>query len=117
MGLLASCSLEHRELARISSPDHTTLAILVWEYGGGAAGSSEHYVYVVEASATKSPDKPDLTATQCDPSISWSDSHTLQINYQPDCSIRQFQNKWYSASDIQNARHASVEIILNRIAG
>jgi hypothetical protein len=114
---LASCSLEHRELARISSPDHTTLAILVWEDGGGAAGSSEHYVYVMEAGATISPNKPVLTATNCDPSISWSDSYTLQIYYQPDCSIRQFQNKWYSASDIQNARHASVEIILNRIAG
>ena len=116
-GCLTSCSLEHRELARISSPDHNTFAILVWEYGGGAAGSSEHYVYVIEAGSKESLDKPVLAATHCDPSISWRDSRTLQINYQPDCSIRQFQNKWYSASDIQNARHSSVEIILNRIAG
>jgi hypothetical protein len=116
-GSLTSCSLEHRELARIASPDHNTLAILVWEYGGGAAGSSEHYVYLIEAGSKKSLDKPVLAATRCDPSISWSDSHTLQINYQPDCSIRQFHNKWYSASDIQNARPSSVEIILNRIAG
>jgi hypothetical protein len=93
------------------------LGIVVWEFGGGAAGSSEHYVYVVDAASTKTPDKPVLSATNCDPTISWLDSHTLQINYQSDCTIRQFQNKWFSASDIQNAHHASVEIILNRLAG
>ena len=58
-------------------PDHNTLAILVWEYGGGAAGSSEHYVYVIEAGSKKSLDKPALAAAHCDPSISWSDYHTL----------------------------------------
>jgi len=74
-------------------------------------------VYVIGADLKKSTGKPVFAATNCDPSISWPHSHTLQINYQPDCSIRQFQNKWYSASDIQKARHSSVEIVLNRIAG
>src|ERR1700678_605980 len=63
MSILTSCSLEHRELARIASPDHTTSAILVWAYGGGAAGSSEHDVYIVDASATKLLDKPVLTVS------------------------------------------------------
>jgi hypothetical protein len=114
---LTACSLERREIARIVSPDHNTSAILVWEYGGGAAGSSEHHVYLMETGSKESAKQPVLVATHCGPSISWSDSHTLQINYQADCSIRKFQNKWHGASDTQNARHSEVEIILNRIAG
>jgi hypothetical protein len=118
-GYLACCSMEHRELARISSPDQKLEAILVWEFGGGAAGSSEHYLYLVDTGPKESRQKPVWEGGNCNgTAISWLDGHTLQITYpSPYCTIRQFTNKWYSPSQIQNDRYDPVEIVLHRRAG
>jgi hypothetical protein len=68
--------------------------------------SSIHYVYISQANAKRSSDHPVLTSTYCDPLLTWIDNHTLQISYTSLCSIRQFENKWYSPSDVQNAQKA-----------
>ena len=113
---LASCSTELRETARIISPDGHAVAVLIWVYGGGAAGSATRHIYIAEANA-KSFEHPILSTTHCESlSMSWTDSNTLQVNYESNCSIKAFENHWYSPAAIQNAQPATVEIILNRKA-
>ena len=115
---LPACSMEHTELARIGSPDGHTVALLEWEGGGGAAGSTVVQLYLIEAANPKDLGKPVLEATNCgDMSVAWTDKRTLQVHYSATCRIGQFTNKWFSDTMPQSARsdESSVELILARV--
>jgi hypothetical protein len=114
MLLISSCSVERTEIARLPSPGGATIAALIRETGGGATVSATYYVYLSPAKFVASDDHPILTATYCDPTIKWLDGRTLQISYTSGCHIRQFNNLWFSESDIKNAQGPTVEIILQR---
>jgi hypothetical protein len=114
--LLAACSVKRTELARIVSPDHRAIAVLVREDAGGAAGSTAYYLYLVDAQSKKELDHPNLTGIRCEGlSIAWEDSTTLQVNYDSKCAIKQFLNRWYSSSGVSNVQPAYVEIVLVRL--
>lgn len=113
---LAGCSMDHSEISRLVSPDGQVTAVLAQDLGGGAAGASGYYLYLMEANSSGELKHPNFMATGC-PGLSaaWVGRGTLQLNYPAECSIKQFTNLWYSQSDIQNARHASVEVVLVRV--
>lgn len=112
--ILASCASEMRETARAVSPDGHSVAVIVWFYAGGAAGSATRAVYLAESKG-QSFEHPVLTALHCESlAISWTDSHTLQVSYDSNCTIKAFENRWSSPSDIKAAKPASIEITLKR---
>ena len=111
--VLAACSSEKREFLRIDSPDHATTALVMQEVGGGAAISSTYSLYLLAGKDELG--EPNLTATYCGGlSVVWQGSRTLLVEYDPECHIRKFSNKWWSKSAIQKAQPATVEIILIR---
>lgn len=111
--VLAACSSEKRELLRVDSPDHATTAVVMQEVGGGAAISSTYSLYLLEGKGELG--EPNLKATYCGGlSVVWQGSRTLLVEYDPECHIRQFSNKWWSKSAIQKAQPATVEIVLIR---
>jgi len=113
--VLAGCSVDHAEISRTASPDGQVIAVLVQEVGGGAAGTSKYYVYLTEPKSGELK-HPNFMATGCPGlSVAWIRRGLLQLDYPAQCSIKQFTNLWYSQSDTQNARHASVEIVLARM--
>ena len=110
--------MERREISRVQSPDHHVTAVVVSALGGGAAGASEYYVYIVENQANEKLDHPVFTASNCAGlSAAWIDNKSLQVSYPSGCMTQIFVNQWYSQSDVQNARHASVEIVLTKKPG
>ncbi len=110
---LTACSSETREVMRVASPDHTTTVVETREHGGGAAGSAVYYLYMLEAGGTIG--APILTATYCGGlTVTWQGNSKLQVAYDSQCNIRQFVNRWWSKSAIQNAQVATVEIVLAR---
>lgn len=115
--LLAACSTERTELARVISPDQKSIAVLIREDGGGAAGSSSSYVYLVETQGAQKIDRPTFVASRCDGlSAQWKNDTTLQVTYLSTCSIKQFVNFWYRQSSIGNTQSVTppVEIVLVR---
>ncbi len=69
-------------MVRATSPDHKATAVLVRELGGGAAGSSNYYLYFTPAEGKEELKKPNLTASGCDAiSIRWVSSLVLQLHY------------------------------------
>ncbi len=113
---VASCSVERSELARVASPDQRTIAVLVREFAGGAAGSSGYYLYLIDAHGKGALDHPTLTATRCEGlSVAWEDNALLQVHYNSTCSIKQFVNRWYSSSDVRDAQLVKVEVVLVRM--
>ncbi len=110
---LTACSSETREVMRIASPDQTKTVVETREHGGGAAGSAVYYLYMSETGGTIG--APILTATYCGGlNVTWQGSSTVQVSYDYQCNIRQFVNRWWSKSAIQNAQAATVEIVLSR---
>ena len=110
---LAACSMDRKEIARISSPDHRVEAVIVNESGGGAAGSSEYYIYMAENTNPEKLGDSVFTASNCAGIHGvWLDNNTLQIAYHSGCSIRGFKNKWYSAKADRQFRRFDVEIVL-----
>jgi hypothetical protein len=111
--VLSACSSERRELTRIASPDHATTAIVIQELGGGATVSATYLLYFSDENGELS--GPRLTATYCGGlSLAWKGGGTLLMEYDSECYIRQFINKWWSKSAIKDARPATVEIELIR---
>ena len=114
---LCGCSVDRREIARSSSPDHRLLAIQIEAMGGGAAGFVAEEIYLTEQSAPTDLKYPILNASHCDVlSLGWLDDHTLQVHYAVPCSINQFTNRWYVPSDLAQGTASPVEIILVRDA-
>jgi len=114
---LCGCSVDRREIARSSSPDHRLLAIHIEAMGGGAAGFVAEEIYLTEQSAPTDLKHPILNASHCDVlSLGWLDDHTLQVHYAVPCSINQFTNRWYVPSDLAHGTASPVEIILVRDA-
>jgi hypothetical protein len=114
--VLAACSSEKKESLRVESPDHATTAVMMQEVGGGAAISSMYSLYLSEGKGELG--EPNLKATYCGGfSVLWQGSRTLLVEYDPDCHIRQFSNKWWSKSAIEKAQPATVEIVLIRRQG
>lgn len=60
---LCACSMEKEEISRLVSPDHQTNAVLVREFGGGAAGSSNYYMYLTAADDKQELSQPNLAAS------------------------------------------------------
>jgi hypothetical protein len=111
--MLAACSVEKKELTRLASPDHATTVVVMQEVGGGAAISSTYYVYLSDGKSELS--EPNLRATYCGGlSVAWEGSGRLLVEYDSECHIRQFANKWWSKSATQKAQTATVEIVLVR---
>lgn len=111
----SSCSVEQTELAQIASPDQRTIAVLVREFAGGAAGSSGYYLYFIDARGKGALGHPNLTATRCEGlSMAWADSTSLQVHYDSACSIKQFVNRWYSSTDASDPQLVKVEVVLVR---
>jgi hypothetical protein len=114
---LCACSVDRRELARSSSPDHRLLAIHIEAMGGGAAGFVAEEIYLNEQSGPTDFKHPILDASHCAVlSLGWLDDHTLQVHYAAPCSINQFTNNWYVPSDLAHGTASPVEIILVRDA-
>lgn len=114
--VLVACSSERKELSRLASPNHATTVVVMREAGGGAPISSTYFVYLSDGEGELT--KPNLTATYCGGlSLAWRGSGTLLVEYDPECYIRQFVNKWWSHSATQKAQSATVEIILVRREG
>jgi hypothetical protein len=112
---LPGCSMERSETARVTAPDGHATAVLTEEVGGGAAGAGRYYLYITEDKDSQSLSDPNFMATSCPGlSVVWKSNQFLTLNYPSDCSIRKFDNHWFSPSDIQNARK-SVEIVLARV--
>lgn len=109
--IVAACSSEKTELVRLTSPDRATTAVVVQESGGGAAISSTYSVYLSESQGQLG--KPSLRATYCGRlALAWKGNKTLVIEYDPECYIKQFVNKWWSKSATERAQPATVEIVL-----
>jgi len=117
VGLLccaSACSMENEEMARATSPDHKATAVLVREFGGGAAGSSNYYLYFASTEGKEELKRPNLTASECDSiSIGWASDLVLQLHYSR-CVIRQFENYWTSAYALRHIGAPSVEVVLVR---
>lgn len=110
-----ACSVERTEVARSASPNGRVTAVLVREAGGGAAGSSLSYIYLVDSTGSSALKNPSLTASRCDSlSMKWVDARLLQIGYSPTCEIKRFENLWYSPAATANAQAADVELVLQR---
>ena len=114
--LLAACSMDRKEVSRAPSPDHRVAAVIVNEMGGGAAGSSEYYVYMVEDKTAEELSHPVFTASNCAGlSAKWIDNNNLQLTYYSSCSIREFVIKWFSTrSTGHDGRRADAEITLTK---
>lgn len=114
--LLGGCTMDRSEISRVVSPDGQVTAVLIQESGGGAAGASGYYLYLTD-SQNGELKRPNFMATGCaGSSLAWIGRGLLRLTYPAKCSIKQFINLWYSPSDIQNARRASVEIVLAKMA-
>lgn len=112
---LAACSVDRTEVDRKTSPDGHVTAVLMRETGGGAAGSSAYYVYLLEPNGSGKLKDASFVASRCAGlSLTWSGDHTLQLRYPSGCAIKQFVNLWYSPAAIANAQPADVEIVLVR---
>jgi hypothetical protein len=110
---LSACSSEKTELTRATSPDGGKTAVVMQEAGGGAAISSTYFLYISDGQNESN--KPSLTATYCGGlSVAWKGSGTLLVQYDSECYIREFVNKWWSKSAIRRAQSATVEIVLIR---
>jgi len=59
---LCGCSVDRREIARSSSPDHRLLAIHIEAMGGGAAGFVAEEIYLSEQSGPTDLKHPILNA-------------------------------------------------------
>jgi hypothetical protein len=113
--LVAACSMEWEELDRVPSPDHETIAVLAWEHGGGAAGSSVTYLHLIEANGGQDLGDPYLTVTGCaELTPTWRDAVTLEIEYDTPCNIRQITNFWYRDSASTELGFYRIELILVR---
>ena len=113
---LAGCSMQKKEALRIESPDHSTVATLMEEIGGGATVSTVYQLYL--SSQSDGDRKLVFDATYCGGiSLAWRGSNTLVLQYNPGCDIDAFHNTWWSSKDIQNPSLPPVEIILLRRPG
>lgn len=111
--VLVACSSEKRQLLHVESPDHATTAVVMQEVGGGAAISSMYSLYLADGKGDLG--EPNLKATFCGGlSVTWQGSRILLVEYDSECHIRQFSNKWWSKADTEKAQPASVEIVLIR---
>jgi hypothetical protein len=100
---IGGCSAQETELARVASPDGQTVALLDGKSGGGAAGASVVYLYLVEAKDMRDHGEPVLVATDCQGlSLTWLTQSTLRINYYPTCWIKRFTNRWYSKTALRS---------------
>jgi hypothetical protein len=116
---LVACSSQRTELARVVSPDQSTVATLVREDAGGAAGSRMFYVYLENARDKNPKDNPSFSAAHCDGiRVAWEGNQKLRLEYQPSCDVRQFRNLWYARSSVsdEQMQEPAVEIVLVRSA-
>ena len=112
---ICACSVDRREVARVSSSDHRLVAILIEASGGGAAGFLNYELYINEQQYPPSLKEPILITSHCDtPSFAWVDDHTIQVHYKPPCSVNRFINHWYVPSDMAHGNVTPIEIILVR---
>ena len=116
MLLIAACSTQRTELTRVISPDNSTVALLIREDSGGAAGSRILHVYLADIQDREPKGKPSFSATRCDEvNLIWGDARKLHVEYQQSCNIRRFHNKWYLRfSSDEELEKSIVEIILVR---
>ena len=112
---LFGCSVDRREIARSSSPNHMLVAVHIEAMGGGAAGFVAEEIYINEQSDPAERKHPILSASHCEVlSLGWLDDRTLQVHYSVPCSINQFTNRWYVPSELAHGSASPVEIILVR---
>jgi hypothetical protein len=108
---LSACSSEKRELVRVASPDHATTAVVMQDIGGGAAISSVYSLYLSDGHDALNDSI--LQATyRGGISLAWEGSSKLLVEYDSECYIKKFSNKWWSKPAIQKAQAATVEIVL-----
>ena len=113
---LAGCSMQKKEALRAESPNHTVVATLMEEVGGGATVSAVYDLYL--SSQIGDDRKLVFDATYCGGiSLTWQGSNTLVMKYYPGCDIHAFKNIWWSKQDIRNPSQPPVEIILVRRPG
>jgi hypothetical protein len=85
----------HAEESRVTSPDGTLDAVMIYESYGGAVGGIDWYAYIVRKGKTvSSGQKPvfgsdDLTGEK----MVWKQPHLLEIRYDK-ADIEQFRNLW-----------------------
>jgi hypothetical protein len=82
---------ETEERLRLASPDSSIEAVVEWSYGGGGAGYSDLFVYIVpRGEPTRGPAV--LWTDHPDPEIRWLSASQLEIR--PRSFVRSFRNFW-----------------------
>lgn len=87
---------EREEVSRVTSPDSAFDAVVIWGYGGGAAGWSQLYVYVTPVGAEPT-GEPIIRTYDSVPAIHWIDGrHVRLVPYNP---VEDVNRVWISPED------------------
>lgn len=96
---------EEEEVLRLASPDSSVEAVVEHSYGGGAAGYSDLFVYIVpRGDPIRGPVV--LWTDHPDPEIRWLSAATLEVR--PRSLVYSFRNFWTT-----DRRRDTIEIRLN----